>query len=207
MWTKFRIAAVLAVLASLASVITVYAASPHQTTTVFEMAPPNDVIPGSSASLMRDDDGVTATLKTSDLEAGAVYTVWWVIFNNPESCADVCGLADLGTPEVEPGVYFAAGHVIGNNGKANFGMRLNEDTLPDGPGQIPFAGLDNPLMDSMKAEVHLVVRTHGEPIPGLVDAMISSFGGGCTADSDPSGVGPEGPNECEDVQAAVFEAP
>jgi hypothetical protein len=48
----------------------------------------------------------------------------------------------------------------------------------------------------MKAEIHLVLRTHKEAIPGKIDEMIYSMNGGC-AD--------EWPNEpCEDLQFAVF---
>ena len=52
------------------------------------------------------------------------------------------------------------------------------------------------LQDSMAAEVHLVVRTHGPAVPGQVDEMINTFNGGC---SDTF------PNEpCQDLQFAVF---
>ncbi len=47
------------------------------------------------------------------------------------------------------------------------------------------------LIDSLAAEVHLIVRSHGEMIPMAMPAQINSFGGGCVI------------NVCVDVQAAI----
>ena len=35
------------------------------------------------------------------------------------------------------------------------------------------------LLEAQGAEVHLILRTHGLPIPGWVDEQISTFEGGC----------------------------
>ena len=50
------------------------------------------------------------------------------------------------------------------------------------------------LLDAEKAEVHLVVRSHGPAVDGAFDAQLSTFGGGC----DPIDVAP-----CVDVQYAM----
>jgi hypothetical protein len=38
-------------------------------------------IPGGSVALIRTSEGITGTFHTSELKPGAVYTLWWVIFN------------------------------------------------------------------------------------------------------------------------------
>lgn len=203
---KLGAALVLALVGSLVTAVAVYAAVAHQSTDVFRLSD-SSVVAGSSAKLTRNDGGVTVNLKTSDLEAGAAYTVWWVIFNNPAACSvpNVCGLVDLlpgGTNEaVQSTAFYAAGHVIGNNGKGNFSARLREGTLPTGDDQVVIDSSGGQgLIDSMAAEIHVAMRTHGQPIPGLVNEQLQSFNGGCNAGEPNEGL-------CEDVQAAVFLAP
>ena len=78
--------------------------------------------------------------------------------------------------------------------------RLNEgDTagsiLPTVFGQ-PAIG----LLDAQAAEVHLLIRSHGPKIPGLVDQMISTFNGGCVQANNAPGTGTPGSNTCVDMQ-------
>jgi hypothetical protein len=151
-----------------------------------------------ASTLVRNKNRVSATLQTSGLDAGAAYTVWWVIFNLPENCSDPCNLDDIfvnGDPEqgmnwlaieeAQISLLWAAGHVIGNNGIGNFGASLSEGKatgeLLFGPG----------LVDAQTAEIHLVARTHGSPIPGQIKAQIHTFGGGCEV------------NFCEDQQYSI----
>lgn len=86
----------------------------------------------------------------------------------------------------------ATGHVIGGNGKGNFSGHRNIGDTGDcmfGPG-----------LQNNQQEVHVVVRTHGEAIPGLVNEQISTLNGGCN---------PGEPNEgvCANVQGAAFPVP
>ena len=126
-----------------------------------------ELVEGSSATLHRTNNGVTLNVKTSDLVPGDAYTVWFVVWNS--------GYID-GPPSA---VLFATGHVIGGNGKGNFSARLSED----GTG----------LTNAEGAEIHIVIRSHGQPIPGMVDDQIHTFGGGCET------------NDCADHQFAIFE--
>jgi hypothetical protein len=144
----------------------------------------NSVVAGAQSTLMRNDNGVRMTVHTSDLDPGAAYTVWWVIFNNPAACGVACMEDDLGNPAVEASVVFAAGHVLPPTGRGNFAAHIQ---VGDTTGALFGPGLQNPRT----AEIHLVMRSHGAPIPGLVHEQISSFGGGC------------GVNVCEDRQFAV----
>jgi hypothetical protein len=169
------------------------------------------VVEGSEATLTRTDNGVALTINTSELEPGAAFTVWWIVFNNPEYCSGgSCGEDDLfdeygmlivnddgtfGTPGVDASVLFATGHVLGNNGNGNFGASLKE-------GQVKGALFGPGMRDAREAEVHNIVRSHGQPIPGIVDEMISTVGGGCN-EATGGGPGAVG-NDCEDIQFAVF---
>jgi hypothetical protein len=169
------------------------------------------MVSGGSSTLARAKGGISASLQTSDLEPGNVYTMWWVIFNNPEKCEHPvpgitsCGEGDvfgepLGETPVKVSVQYAAGNIVGETGTANFGAYLQEGELPEQPGQLVFGP---GLINAKKAEVHLVVRDHGPVIPEMEDAQLTTFGGACTAETDPTGVGPIGRNECANVQFAA----
>jgi hypothetical protein len=138
-----------------------------------------------TSKLVRNSQGISLTLHTTGITPGDAVTVWWVIFNNPEACGgSPCGLADLGNPAVNASVLFAAGHVIGGGNSTSFASHLNVGDVSEalfGPG----------LLDPFNAEVHLVVRTHGPAIPGMVDEQIHEFAGGCP------------PNTCDDIQFSI----
>lgn len=168
-----------------------------------------EVVEGASASLLRNPSGVRMTIKTNDLTAGDTFTIWWVIFNNPDECENPvgelteCSEPDLFNPATGPSILYAAGNIVGGNGKSNFGGALQVNDI-DGC-QPPWDGLDlcgDGLEDPYDAEIHLVVRTHGPKVPGMVDEQINTFAGACTPESS-FGAG-DGPNECADLQFAAF---
>ena len=154
----------------------------------------NTVVPDAWAALVRTDTGIAATLHTSGLAPGSAATLWWVVFNNPAYCAPgpvgpECGGDDLDNPLVQASVQFASGHVIGGEGRAHYGAYLSEgDTSGCAAAFLPCSG----LIDSRTAVVHLIVRSHGQALPGAIDEQIGSFNGGCNP-------------TCMNVQAAVFE--
>ncbi len=39
------------------------------------------------STLIRNKNGITMTYNTSGLTPGHTYTIWWLIWNNPENCA------------------------------------------------------------------------------------------------------------------------
>ncbi|MDJ0590378.1 MAG: beta-propeller fold lactonase family protein [Pleurocapsa sp. MO_226.B13] len=143
----------------------------------------------SFAVLERREDGVELTLDT-DLPPGA-YTVWWVVFNNPEFCVDGCGSDDLERSAVNASSFWATGEVVGDESGGSFSVELLEGELPTGSDQVI---LGDGLEDSFSAEIHPVVRTHGSVIPELEEEQITTLNGGCP------------PNECENIQFAVFPA-
>jgi hypothetical protein len=143
-----------------------------------------------TSKLVRNDSGVHMTFRTTGLEPGTVATIWRVLFNDPEECANPgnCTGTDSGNPAVDFSSFYPAGHVIGGSGKANYGASLPVGRLtvdPDpaanqlvrGPAQAePGDGI---LNDARKAEIHLVLRTHGQAIPGLIQHQLSTFDAGC----------------------------
>ena len=145
------------------------------------------VIAGGS-TLVRHARSVDMTFHTTGLEPGAVYTAWWVIFNKPEYCFTTpCGADDLrtgpGTPETA--LMWAAGQIAGADGTANFSASMRKNQAP---GEIL---MGKGLQKVKRAEIHIVLRGHGQPIPGLTAEQLGSFAGGCDV------------NVCIDEQAAV----
>lgn len=152
---------------------------------------PGEVV--GEARLVRTDDGASFTFATTGLTPGHAYTIWFVAFNNPENCTGGCGADDLSNPAVQGSSLWAAGHFVGGSGRSTFsGHRAVGDAADPGKGEVGPG-----LLDAHGAEIHLVLRTHGERIPGLADDQIDSFNGGCL-----SGEPNEG--QCQNVQFAVF---
>lgn len=161
---------------------------------VHYLDPGSTMVYDASSKLVRTNKGVSMTIDTNGLYAGA-YTVWWIIFNNPSACAHpipaigaMCGAEDLGyDPDVYPDVLYATGNVVDEDGEGGFAARLN---MGDTSGSL-FGPNAPGLMYPRHAEIHLVVRHHGEVIPSMMPAQIMTIGGGC------------GVNDCMDVQGAA----
>jgi hypothetical protein len=71
-----------------------------------------------------------------DLEAGNVYTAWWVLANNPEVCeASPCSGADFvgKAAEAQTEVAYADGVIVGESGVAHFAAYLPVGEVTDDP--------------------------------------------------------------------------
>ncbi len=162
--------------------------------------------PAVGASILtRHANSVEMRIHTTGLEPGHAYTVWWVIFNNPDACSDDCDEDDFpegvpaakvgdepADPEVQASVLWAAGGIAGSDGTADFHARLlvGEPPMPPefGPG----------LTDPLNAEIHLPVRSHGLAVVGRVAEQLSTINGMCNfTKPDP------GSNKCLNVQVAT----
>lgn len=179
-----------------------YGAGPadHSTSEVFDVAD-EQPIPGAKARMVRTDSGVGYYLSTSGLTAHHAFTVWWVIFNNPEFCAtDPCSVNDLFVEDVDAAVMVGSGHVVGASGHGRFASHLTEGQITtEHPAFTGGPGLTN----ARGAEIHLVLRSHGPLNPEAMPAQISTFEGGCEVNLDPGTV-PSETGECSDLQFAVF---
>jgi hypothetical protein len=164
-----------------------------------------------TATLHRNKNGITANFKANNLKPGA-YTIWWVIWNSPQNCITPGGCIedDFGTPvAVEVEVMYAGGHVVGKNGKGNFSAHLNAgDDTPESMNEsfgFPSVG-GLAVGNTFDAEVHVVLRTHGPAVPGLINEQISSYAGGCDTPFaiPPFTAYPDEIGQCADIAAAVF---
>ena len=180
-------------------------------TTFVEWTPNGPMVEGAESTLVRMEHGLYATFSAVELEPGDAFTLWWIIFNKPENCSDgVCGqndafifdandepvLNDDGSRQWNFPAHAATGFAIGGasgtvvdtDGTAEFRAHLpigDANEFDFGPG----------LLEPFAAEVHLVIRTHGQVIPGLLHVQLNSPWGGC----------PEGwpKDPCGDVQIAI----
>lgn len=147
---------------------------------------------GGAATLLRSRQAVDVRLATSGLDINAAYTVWWIVFNNPSACTGGCGADDLGNPATAASAFYAAGFVTGMDGTANLSAHLSAGRLPQGIDVLLGSGLM--AGNGHRAEIHLIIRSHGPIIPGRVDEQIGSFNGACDV------------NVCTDQQAVGFPA-
>jgi hypothetical protein len=142
-------------------------------------------VPGASASLVRNARGITTGVDTFVSSGPGVYSLWWLIYNDPSSCATYLCTYDL--PDLAAN---ATAHIVRSGV-----VQLNASLKPGGPysGEVvvgdPSVGLTNPA----GALVFLVVRYHGPAIPGGVQEQLTEYFGGC----------PDG-SACIDEQLVVF---
>lgn len=155
-------------------------------------------------TLLRSRNAVRARLSTMGLDPGAAYTVWWVVFNRPQHCnSGACGDDDLfinGDPnqglnleqvkKVDISVLYADGFVVGMDMIANVVAELETGRVPMMADVLFGNGIRRG--NGFRAEIHMVIRTHGQAVAGQVDIQTSTFDGYCDVQT------------CEDQQFIVF---
>lgn len=166
-----------------------------------------ELVEGASASLVRNDNGITYRFQTRGLTPGNAYTLWLVVIDQPDQCqASPCAAPDfLANAGPDAQVTYAAGHVVGGSGNATFAGSRSVGPIE---GWLPDRTFDNPR----GAEVHLVVNDHGPSLAEHMPGMIHTYRGGCSDDSPFPAIFPDtaladgepGPNTCLLTQAAVF---
>jgi len=110
-----------------------------------------------TASLVRNDNGISMTFRTSEIPAGEAVTIWWVILEN-------------GAPV---SAQFAAGHVVGGSGIASFSGHLAEgDTSGCFSPEFTAAVGCEGLTDAQTQTVILLARFHGSAEPGRIPIQI-----------------------------------
>lgn len=166
-------------------------------------------IPDSSATLLTNEDGAWFTMETTELENGHVYTIWWVIMNNPEACAEErCAGSDVfGNPD---GV--AAELTLADT------LLMDEEARVTLAGHLPVGEVERPwfghgFTNPTGAQIWLVVNHHGPLIPDMAGNMLNTYRGGCEDESSSAGGmfpdsgvadGMAGPNICRLLQIAAF---
>jgi hypothetical protein len=164
-------------------------------------------VAGAEASLVRNANGISYRINTTELLAGHAYTLWLVVVNNPAACdPSPCTAPDIiNDPVTDSQVTYAAGHVVGGSGEGTFAGAVRTGPLD---GWLSARSLEDP----MKAEVHLVMNDHGPALAEHLPGMIHTYRGGCSNASPFPAVfpataladGEPGPNTCLLYQAAIF---
>lgn len=215
--STFAVASMLSLASSAVS------AANMSTETVYQFGS-NQVV--GSSTLLRSPTGVSFSVETNgsgngNALDGHMTTIWLVVFNEPQQCTPegssdghpACSLDDVmnamggGVNEAEIDVLYGAGNVVGNGSQAHFAGFKKVNDLKKSTFSIG-------LKDSKKAEVHLVVRSHGPLASGFGEAQgnvaeaIGSFIGGCGgipwfADL---GVIPTDEGQCNDIFYSVHQA-
>lgn len=210
-----RLQAALLSMIILMTAATLVSAATRQPADLFTFAPPHDIV--GQARLDRTNNSAHAQVQAEGAEPG-MYTMWWVIWNTPEGCATpwACVEADLFNPNAGLAIGYAGGGIAGDNGKLTVAGNLHEGVPVNGFAYPEFAAIgvqltETAMIDIDHAELHLVLRHHGELIPGMVDEATHTFNGACVYDPplDPGNLayGAPGPNTCADLYAAIFASP
>lgn len=185
----------------------------HSTAPVFTIPPPLPPSVVGSSTLVRNDNGVTMTAETSDLEPGDVVTFWVIVANDPDDCeAGFPGLSRCGPEDHLAGrgqmsVHYGAGRVVAEDGTASYGAHVRV-----GDTSRTLFEEDLGLLDPRGAEVIAVLKTHGPKTPGLVSDQLHTFAGGCADQSTPPSLTPRpgllgrpGDNDCAEIQFSVHQ--
>jgi hypothetical protein len=170
--------------------------------------PFSPVAAGATAQLVRNENGISYSIRTEKLNPGHAYTVWVVVINNPAACtASPCSGPDIVlNPATRSQITYGTGHLVGGSGQAGFGGHLDRGAIAN--GWLPDPGLEDPFT----ADVHLVLNDHGPVLGDFMPEMIKTYRAGCTDASLPAifpatarADGTPGPNTCRLFQVAVFE--
>ena len=119
-------------------------------------------------TLSRSANSVQLRGSMAGLDKKSVYSVWWIIFNNPAGCVGggdgICTGDDVypGGP-ADAGVLNASGFVTGTDGTGYFVGELETGAPPAG---MPCCF--GQLNDSVSAEIHIVIQTHGPAVVGTI---------------------------------------
>jgi hypothetical protein len=188
-------------------------AAPAQTSSAQRSTSPVVALPafapveGASSTLVRTESGLSATFQTAGLPAGESFTVWFIVFNDPDACTapiagvSRCGPPDLFNPAALGGAFGIGGHVVGGHGPSTIAGSLHvgdmRDALTFGPGAPP--AFPNALANPMGAEVILVLLRHGPWTPGSPEQLKTFWA--CNLPPGPGST----PFGCLEIQASVHQ--
>jgi hypothetical protein len=132
-------------------------------------------VPGAYATLIRNKNGITTSVHTTETDAG-VYSLWWVIFNHPENCNDPNDeyQCEYDLPDI---IVNAIAHVSAGG---NLNLSANLDVGGPYSGEVICPGIAGPcsgdgLTNPSGALVLLVLRYHGPATPGIVQNQLTEY--------------------------------
>lgn len=150
-------------------------------------------VEGSQGVIKRRWNHVGFTMSVTGLRPGDATTLWFCGWNDPTVCVDGPGTCGSHPADLEfdvPGAFcvWGAGAVVDCTGRAAYAGK-------SWVGRPPADVLFGELTDPARAEINLVVKTHGPALAGLVDRQITSYDAACDV------------QHCEELQVAIFPAP
>lgn len=171
-------------------------------------------VAGAKGTIERSDTEICLGVVTRGLPPGA-YTMWGIAFDSPGDCVygggmgnpplpGVCGVGDDDVAATMATGQWMGAFLVGPDGRGHLSscVELGAPRLA-GFLQLLFGdGMDNP-----GAEIHGVIRSHGEALyddPALLGYQLTNVLGGCN-------FGPPGPwngpnADCEDMQLVIWPA-
>jgi hypothetical protein len=161
---------------------------------VFEYPGSNSGASGE-ATLTRSADGLWADQDFAGLTPGYAYTIWIVVFDNPLGCAaSTCAPSDLARPQAQGSLVNGGGFVAEGTTQSYSSHLARHDVEGQSVQMGDPSGVDNPY----GAQVHLVLRSHGEAEADAADQAIqtSTFNGFCNLAGG-----------CQNVAAVIFGSP
>ncbi len=122
---------------------------------------------------------------TNVATAGDPYTLWLIVFNNPDACVDGCDESDLAIPKVCGSVYNGSGAISAANGYGGGVININFNMVAGNIAEDQFVLFGDPkgLLrgKGLKAEIHLVVDQHPQIVQGpdswIADLTTTNFPG------------------------------
>jgi hypothetical protein len=128
-----------------------------------------------AAWLKRSKDRVEGRIMTTVDTEGIPYTVWWVVFNNPDGCSGDCGPDDLDPPgwggDADVAVFNASGAISASDGMGNAVINLDFSAIggegagngsqgSPAPPMVKFFGRVLKKNNARCAEIHLDINQH-----------------------------------------------
>ena len=149
------------------------------------------LIDAASGSLYIGYESAMAWITTKEMTEGDAISLWWIIFNKPDNCAqNPCNNDDLFNDDVVPSMVGDAGTVVMNPDRVKFYSHLD---IGDAFNAAFGPGLVNPS----EAEIHIILRTHGPARAEILEEQLTTYMGGC---------GPNPPHwPCSEIQFAIFQ--
>lgn len=138
-----------------------------------------------SVYLVRHKNQIKARMSLLNLPPNHSYTVWWVVFNDPDKCESgptLCTEIDTINSVAKPAVYYATGFVSNSDGSAQIEMVTTDHDTDE---NLSVGGANSPSQsglsrnNGLKAAVQLAVRDHGPVEIGKVAEQTSDFEYGC----------------------------
>ena len=145
---------------------------------------------GSFSTIIREPSGVTINVHTNI--APGTYTVWLLVWNDPSRCTNAgatnCLPPPAGGADVPESIVFGTGQVVPSSGRGDFGIHL---PVGDTDRLIIGGSLRTGLTNALGAEIHVILRHHGDALPDALEAQITTPAGACDV------------NTCADLQGGA----